>query len=53
VERPQPKGFSDLQQPKWRGQVACNIDREGSGEPFLDQPDRDLDGLGSGDDLGD
>jgi hypothetical protein len=35
------------------GKIACNIDRQGIGEPFLDQAGRDIDGLGSGNDLGD
>jgi hypothetical protein len=53
VERPQPERFSDLQQPEWRGAVACNIDREGIGEPPLEEGDRYFDGFGCRDDLGD
>jgi hypothetical protein len=53
VERPQPERFSDLQQPEWRGEVACNIDREGIGEPLLEEGSRYFDGFGSRDDLGD
>src|SRR5438045_5534274 len=49
----QAMSVSNLQQPEWRVEVACNIDRESIGEPLLEEGSRYFDGFGSRDDLGD
>ena len=53
MERTKPERLGDLEQPEWRREVARNIDREGIGEPPLEEGDRDFDAFGCRDNLGD